>query len=68
MEEEGKPLPGPNFQFLGEYEASKVDILHNRLNVGVKGHLFVDVDVKASEEENETVSRRLEGYDPPQES
>ena len=30
VEAEGQRLPGPNYRFLGEYEASRDDILRNR--------------------------------------
>ena len=69
MESEGQRLPGPNYRFLGEYEASKEDILRNRLKVGNKGSLIVDPDGRGhhddgevTEEERRTVMGRLGDY------
>ena len=69
VESEGQRLPGPNYRFLGEYEASKEDILRNRLKVGNKGSLIVDPDGRGhhddgevTEEEKRTVMRRLGDY------
>ena len=68
VEAEGQQLPGPNYRFLGEYKASKEDILRHRLKV--KGSLVVDADGEghhhdgeATEEEKRAVMCRLEGYD-----
>ena len=70
METEGQELPGPNYRFLGEYEASKEDVLRHRLKVGNKGFLVVDHDGRghhhdgeATEEEKSAVMRRLRTYD-----
>ena len=68
-EAEGQEIPGPNYRFLGEYEASKEDVLRQRLKVGNKGFLVVDHDGRghhhdgeATEEEKSTVMRRLRSY------
>ena len=62
--------PGPNYRFLGEYEASREDVLRHRLKVGNKGFLVVDHDGRghhhdgeATEEEKSAVMRRLRTYD-----
>ena len=69
-EAEGQEVPGPNYHFLGEYEASKEDVLRHRLKVGNKGFLVVDHDGRghhhdgeATEEEKSAVMRRLKTYD-----
>ena len=70
VETEEQRLPGPNYPFLGEYEASKDDNLHNRLKVGNKGLLIVDQDGRGhnhggevTEDEKKAVMPRLEEYD-----
>ena len=69
VESEGQRLPWPNYRFLGEYEASKEDVLRQRLKVGNKGSLIVDPDGRGhhddgevTEEEKRTVMRRLGDY------
>ena len=69
VEAGGQRLPGPNYHFLGQYEASKEDILRHRLKVGIEGWLVMDLDGKghhhggeATEEQKRAVLWRLEGY------
>ena len=68
-EAEGQEIPGPNYHFLGEYEASKEDIDRQRLKVGNKGSLVVDTDGRghhddseATQEEKRKVMQPLESY------
>ena len=70
VEAEGQRLPGPNYRFLGEYEASRDDLLRHRLKVGHEGSLVVDPDGRGHhhdgeviEDEKRAVERRLAEYD-----
>ena len=70
VETEEQRLLGPNYPFLGKYEASKDDILRNRLKAGNKGSLIMDQDgrghhhsCEVTVDEKKEVMRLLEEYD-----